>query len=143
MKTYTKFVWLLLLLAASGIAQASPNQWTAVALRGQCKLTLNPPNFESTEQAMAWQARSAPCIDYIIGWAGGIEGTLVLDAKTNTLETVAWEDGVKANQIAKVYLIYLQNHPEDENKPAHVALMHAMLDAGLVTLVSRGKDSGN
>ena len=52
------------------------------------------------------------------------------------------EDGVTALQAAKVFVLYMENHPEEENKPRQVALMHAMLNAGLVSLGSPGKDKG-
>jgi hypothetical protein len=71
----------------------------------------------------------------------GVEDTLVSDDK-GFLQTVTFEDGVTPIQMAKVFSLYLDNHPEEENKPAQVALMHAMLNSGLVALVSPGKDKG-
>jgi hypothetical protein len=71
----------------------------------------------------------------------GIGGALITDDK-GFVQTVSVEDGVTAPQAAKVFVIYMGNHPEEENKPRQVALMHAMLNAGLVNLESPGKDKG-
>jgi hypothetical protein len=35
----------------------------------------------------------------------------------------------------------MENHPEEENKPAHIVLWHAMLDSKLGTLIVPGKDT--
>ena len=56
------------------------------------------------------------------------------------LQTAVLEDGVTAVQMAKVFVMYMESHPEEENKAAHVALMHSMLDSKLLTLVPYGKD---
>jgi hypothetical protein len=51
-------------------------------------------------------------------------------------------DEVTNLQMAKVFLLYMDNHPEGENKPAHLALTHAISNAGLFSLASPGKDPG-
>ena len=58
---------------------------------------------------------------YMIGWK---------DATENP--SVVFEDGVTNEQMAKVFMVYMQNHPEEENKPLSDVLMRAMENAGLV-----------
>jgi hypothetical protein len=120
MKTYIRFACLLVLL--SGVAQADN---PARGLIAQCNTAVSgsmpPPAIK--------------CLTYIDGWLDGISGMFTPDDNGN-LQTITIEDGVTTLQVAKVFLAYMQNHPEDENKPRQVALWHAMLNAKLVTLVA-------
>jgi hypothetical protein len=138
MKTRMKFISLLLLLTMSGIVSAKT---TAADLQVPCKAWI--PNFQIaiTQQTAFQSYQAGKCAGFVGGWQMGVEGTLAADDK-GFLQTVTFEDGVTAIQMAKVFSFYMDNHPEEENKPAQVALMHAMLDAKLVTLVSPGKDVG-
>jgi hypothetical protein len=126
MKTYIKLALLLVLLP--GIAQADN---PARGLMAQCNTALGgsmpPPAIK--------------CLTYIDGWLDGISGMFTPDDKGN-LQTITIEDGVTTLQVAKVFMVYMQNHPEEENKPRQVALWHAMLNSKLVTLVASGKDVG-
>jgi len=132
MKTYyVRFVWLLLCLVPSQLAQAGN---PAIGLFNQCKVAVDPA-------ANMVLPPAHKCLSYIDGWMEGIGGALVTDNK-GFVQTVSIEDGVTALQAAKVFVIYMENHPEEENKPRQVALMHAMLNAGLVNLESPGKDKG-
>jgi hypothetical protein len=111
----------------------------ASLVRDACKtlIAISPNPATSIKEG----EQAATCAAYMAGWYFGVEGTLVTDDK-GFLQTVTFEDSIKSSQMAKVFVLYLENHPEEENKPAHVALMHAMLNAGLVTLESPGKDNG-
>jgi hypothetical protein len=133
MKTYTKFSWLLFLLVS--IAQASGESMKASGLLNVCIAVAHPnvqiPEMEAVHRPL--------CTGYMNGWLGGIEGVLIPDDK-GFLQTVTLEDGVTGLQMAKVFVLYMENHPEEENKPAHVALMHALTNAGLVSLESPGKE---
>ena len=129
MKTYMRLACLLILLA-SGIAQASN---PAIGLLNQCRVAVSA-------DATRVMPPATKCLSYIEGWLEGIGGTLITDDK-GFLQTVTIEDGVTANQVAKVFVLYMENHPEEENKRRQVALMHAMTNAGLVTMVSPGKDA--
>jgi hypothetical protein len=124
-------LWLLFFLGLSGIAQASN---PAIGLLNQCRVAVNPPGTGITPPALK-------CLSYIDGWLEGVGGTLSPDEK-GFVQITTIEDGVTAPQAAKVFVLYMENHPEEENKPRQVALMHAMLNAGLVTLDSPGKDKG-
>jgi len=134
MKTYTKVAWMLLLL--SGIAQADIKGST---LHDICK------NWTATYPDKATVPlniyRQGACQGYIDGWLAGVDDTLVPD-DNGVLGTINFESGITTIQTARILVLYIENHPEEENKPAHIALMHAMLDARLVSLVSPGKDPG-
>src|SRR5271155_2742630 len=99
-------------------------------LANQCKNASSDDFTSSPNPANAW------CRGYMSGWYRGVQDTLTYNDK-GVLSTVTFEEGVAGPQIAKVFVVYIANHPEEENKPSHVALMHAMLDAGLVTLASQ------
>lgn len=131
MKTHTKVAWLLFFFVLSAIAQASN---PAIGLLNQCKVAVDPPGTGIMPPALK-------CLSYMDGWLEGIGGALVPDDK-GFVQTVTIEDGVTALQAAKVFVLYMGNHPEEENKPRQVALMHAMLNAVLVSLESPGKDKG-
>jgi len=131
MKIRMSLAWLLFFLTLSGIAHASN---PARGLATQCKVAIS-----ETEDATKIMPPAFKCLSYIEGWLEGIQGTLINDDK-GFLQTVTIEDGVTATQVAKVFVLYMENHPEEENKPRQVALMHAMLNAGLVTLSPPGKD---
>ncbi len=132
MRTYLKFGWLLFLFVVPGIAQTDATHGPAIGLFNQCRVAVNPPGPGIAPPVYK-------CLNYIDGWLEGIDGTLISNDK-GFLQTVTVEDGVTALQAAKVYVLYMNNHPEEENKPRQVALWHAMLNAGLVALVSPGKD---
>jgi len=61
------------------------------------------------------------CMGYMAGWK---------DATENP--SVVFEAGVNNEQMGKVFMAYMQNHPEEENKPLSDVLMRAMQNAGLV-----------
>jgi PEGA domain-containing protein/Ssp1 endopeptidase immunity protein Rap1a len=100
---------------------------SASYLANQCQNASSPDFTSSANPANAW------CRGYMSGWYRGVQDTLTYNDK-GVLSTVTFEEGVAGAQIAKVFVIYMANHPEEENKPSHVALMHAMLDDGLVSL---------
>jgi hypothetical protein len=137
MKTNMKFTWLLLLLVFSGIAQANVDLTKTSDLLNFCNAVVHPDSMQDVQRKPIFRNG---CVGYINGWLGGIEGVLVPDDK-GILGTVTFEGGVTSLQVTKVFVLYMENHPEEENKPAHIVLWHAMLDSKLVTLVAPGKDT--
>jgi hypothetical protein len=75
----------------------------------------------------------AYCRGYMVGWRGGIEGATIPDEK-GFLQVVTFQEGVTDEQMARVFVSYMDSHPEEENKAPHVALLHSMLNGGLVSL---------
>lgn len=140
MKTSMKFAWPLLLLVFSGLAQANnTDNLKANKLVDVCRnWAATAPDKPTKPDDIYHQGA---CAGYMAGWSGGVEGSTQPDDK-GFLGVVTFEDGVTSLQLAKVFVLYMENHPEEENKPAHVALLHAVSNAGLFTLVSAGKDNG-
>ena len=138
MKTHMKLACLLLLL--SGVAQANnTDKLKAVKLVEVCKNWAATARDKPTKPDDIY--RQGLCEGYMLGWSWGMEGQMMPDEK-GFVGTVTFEDGVTNLQLAKVFVLYMDNHPEEENKPAHVALLHAISNAGLFNLVSPGKDTG-
>ncbi len=140
MNSSIRFVGPLLLLLSTGVAaqnsanghgQGNTEPVKAGILHSICKrwIASAPDKPAGLDNA---------CQGYMVGWSWGVEGTMTPD-DNGFIGTVTFEDGVTGIQMAKVFVLYIENHPEEENKPAHVALMHAMLDSKLVTLNSPGK----
>ncbi len=138
MKTFLKFIWVLLFVSSAWAenptnAHGSTEPVNAGLLHNICKRWIaaapdKPVGFDNV------------CQGYLNGWSWGVEGLLMPDDH-GFVGVINFEDGVTGLQMAKVFVLYIENHPEEENKPAHVALMHSMLDAKLVTLTSPGKDA--
>jgi hypothetical protein len=128
----------VLLFLLAGIANANTDT-KASALRDVCK------NWAATAPdkpvTLPDSYHEAACKGYMMEWSSGMEGLTMPDEK-GTDAVVRFEDGITPIQMAKVFVLYMSNHPEEENKAGHVALMHAMSDAQLFTLESLAKDQG-
>ncbi len=66
------------------------------------------------------------------GWYGGVDGALAPDDK-GAIGVATFSDGVTTEQMAKIFVLYMAAHPEEESKVAHVAVSDAMFNAGLLT----------
>ena len=114
---------LLFLLALSGAAQAA-NDSNAGSMQKFCE---------------PFRANSAPSIDkafcrgYMVGFRAGLEGAQVPDDK-GILQIVTFTDGVTEAQMAREFLLYMDNHPEEKEALPKIALMHSMVSGGLVRL---------
>jgi len=78
------------------------------------------------------------CQAFVFGYAIGINHTMGTDDK-GVMGTYTIEKGVTASQLVKVFVQYIANHPEEENKPAGDVLYHAMTSSGLLTVVVEKK----
>jgi hypothetical protein len=129
-----KSVLTAILLLGSFAWGTTSGEVSAAYLATGCK-NASSPDFTNADPANMW------CRGYMSGWYRGTQDMLTYNDK-GFLSAVTFEEGVGGAQIAKVFIMYMANHPEEENKPSHVALMHAMLDAGLVALVPTGNNAG-
>lgn len=120
---------LLLLFLSSGIAQAA-NEANADGMRKFCEpfRSSSPPSIDK-----------AFCRGYMVGWKAGLEGAQVPDDK-GVLQIVTFGSGVTDADMAKQYLLYMDNHPEEKEALPKIALMHAMMSAGLVKLTPVDKE---
>jgi len=123
MKTRMRICQLLFLFCLSGIAYAAPAA-TADAFRKSCE------PFRSNAKP---SLDKAFCRGYLIGWRSGLEGAQVSDDK-NVMQIVTFGSGVSDADMAKSFLTYMDNHPEEKDAMPKIALMHAMVSGGLVKL---------
>src|ERR1039458_3809995 len=124
-----KHILIAVLLLCSFASGKTTGEVSASQLAKGCKNALSADFLTNPDPANAW------CYGYMSGWYRGVQDTRTYNDK-GLLSTVTFEEGVVGPQIAKVFVVYIANHPEEENKPSHVALMHATLDAGSVALVA-------
>src|SRR5713226_4423867 len=127
------FALLLLLLASSGTAKASLDldmKSTGGQLADTCKVWTTwfangRPALPSGADATKTSVEFARCMEYMVGWESAMEGMLAPNDK-GVLRVATFESGITALQMAKVFVHYIDEHPEEENKPSHIALRHAM-----------------
>lgn len=137
MKTFANIACLLLLAATTAHAN-NIDKTKASVLRDVCKnwAATAPEKPTKTDDIY----HQGVCAGFMAGWYWGVEGSTMPDDK-GFLGIFTFEDGVTNLQLAKVFVLYMDSHPEDENKPAHVALLRAVTNAGLYALASPGKDN--
>jgi Rap1a immunity proteins len=134
-----KFALLILSFVLSGIAQASLDvdlKSTGGQLAGTCKVWTTwfangRPALPFGTDAMKTSVEFARCMEYMVGWESAMEGMLAPNDK-GELRVATFESGITAQQMAKVFVHYIDEHPEEENKPSHTALRHAMENSGLL-----------
>lgn len=69
------------------------------------------------------------CTGYVLGW---MDTTTDSDIVTEGGPArVVFEDGVNVGQLKRVFIKYMDQHPEFENQPASVALTKSAQDAHL------------
>ncbi len=124
-------LWLLCslcLLAFPAIARAA-NEPTAEGLSKTCE---------------GFRAESKPTLDkafcrgYMIGWRAGLEGAQIPDDK-GVLQMVTFASDINQGDMAKQFLLYMDNHPEEKDALPKIALMHAMVSGSLVKLTPAEK----
>lgn len=121
---------IVLTLILSGVAVAQKAR-TAGQLMEDCKamdLTDKTPALEA--------ARWGSCLGFISGWMQAINPSVRIttsNGKAN-LEIVTLADDVTNAQAQRVFLQYIDRHPELENKPAGPVLDGAMRAASLLIL---------
>jgi len=113
----------LLLLTLSAIANAA-NDPTADSLRQICEgfRTDSKPSLDK-----------AFCRGYMIGWRAGLEGAQILDDK-GVFQIVTFATDINQGDMAKQFLLYMDNHPEEKEALPKFALMHAMVAGNFIKL---------
>jgi hypothetical protein len=111
----------LCLLASSAIAHAA-NEPTAEGLSKTCEgfRTDSKPSLDK-----------AFCRGYMIGWRAGLEGAQFPDDQ-GVLQMVTFASDINQGDMAKQFLLYMDNHPEEKEALPKFALMHAMVSGSLV-----------
>lgn len=100
--------------------------FTAGELQAAC-----PTSFEKSH---TMTVQNAVCIGYVSGWLDGINGSMV---RTEKEEIVGFRlaQSVTTKQVIRVFLKYVADHPETENKEAEEILILALVEARLVRFV--------
>ena len=97
---------------------------------GSAKLT--GPNV--TNQVADDLFDAGGCAGYMNGWLQGVAGMAILDSE-GKIRVVQFANGITAGQMSRVFVTYMNKHPEIENQSAEEALGRAMTDTGLVQTV--------
>ena len=113
-------------LALSSIAKAN---LTSGELRANC---------EEAEKIHGDQSGNGTLGGICLGFIQGFVETLNLGMKNYIVAdgrvfAVTMQDGVTTGQMVRVYLKWITNHPEEENKPAIQSLELALLESKLAT----------
>jgi hypothetical protein len=117
-------VALILLCSLVATGQAESPDFLAGQLRDDCKL-LNDEHRNSQTQVDAFKA--GQCAGYLQGWLEGIgwasEGYPFLPEN----------ESITVGQISRVFILYVEKHPEKENSLAFTVVLDAMMDAKLIS----------
>jgi len=116
---------LLAVLIVTIVALSFPIQVSAITAGELKQYCTNNGKGATLENAL--------CFGYIQGWMDGTVGMSIPIG--NKMSTVFFEDNVTVGQIVDVYLKYMNNHPEYENKTAHFGLIYAITNAKLVKFI--------
>ena len=122
---------LLWLLAFSGAAHAA-NDATAGSMQKFCEpfRTESGPSIDK-----------AYCRGYMVGLRAGIDGAQIPDDK-GVVQTVVFTDNATDAQMAKEFVLYMDNHPDEKDSLPKTAVMRSLLSSGLVKLTPSNNDAG-
>lgn len=116
------------ILALPRVTNASITATTAGHLKAACAET---EKIESNQPGDA--TLSGMCVGLITGYAAAIDsGIDSYVAPGNYVYTLKFQENVTVAQMVRVYLIFVTNHPEDENKPAVSILATCLVESGLL-----------
>jgi len=135
MKMWVTFFWPVFLLVGSAVAQDSNLHHTGFGLSNQCRVAT------TGDASKLLPPPADKCLWYINGWLEGVDGTLISDDK-GVLQTATVTVTVEYSQtysptlleIARAYVLYIHDHPQEKDKLRQDALRDAMLDAGFLKL---------
>jgi Rap1a immunity proteins len=105
----------------------------AKEMHDYCKLF---DRYDQSDQTAALSSLDSmnigQCLGFMSGWLQGVNGLVtVMDDKSYV---VSFADGVTVGQMSRVFVLYVEKHPEYDNKPGDFVLSRAMIDAKLLIL---------
>jgi hypothetical protein len=116
----------MLFIAASTLTVAQTSKdFLAGDLRDDCKL-LNDEHRTGHTQVEAF--KTGQCGGYLQGWIDGIEGS------ADGYPFLPDNEPITIGQVSRVFILYLDKHPEKENQPAFNGVLDAMVDARLISI---------
>jgi hypothetical protein len=72
------------------------------------------------------------CLGFMSGWLQGTAGLItVIEEKSYV---VSFADGVTVGQMSRVFILFVEKHPEYDNKTGDYVVSRAMIDAKLLIL---------
>lgn len=119
----------LTLLSSSAFAQEKiPVVLSAAVFAESCKESLAPDAVGESNRAVQMIDREI-CLQRVLGW----RDVFYFEHVINDGHEYNIEWSATNGQIVRVFMKYLEAHPEKENKEAFRVFEDAMLDAGLLT----------
>ncbi len=102
--------------------------YTAQELSNDCTISNSDERLKDTHSALS----TGICVGFLTDWlqmtyAGAVRGDKVASE-------VVIEDGVDVGQLMRVFIAYMAKHPEIENKPASIAILASVAEAGLAKI---------
>jgi hypothetical protein len=123
-------------------AQAQKSEYKASQLLDECRIdariTAASAAGKNVENTTPSEAISIGfCIGFIVGVTDGELGTYsVVDGVVYVLTT---PEGYTSGQLTKVFMKYMETHPEMLDKEAEIAILYAVLDARILRPKEVGK----
>ena len=121
--------WYLIVLLLSSSSAVADSSFTAGELMKDCKADTT----KLTSTLDDHYSRGV-CAGYILGWMDASTDSVILTKDGPA--TVAFEDGVDVGQIKRVFMKYIDEHPEVEHEPASRTLPKIMQEAHLAHAVA-------
>jgi hypothetical protein len=133
MKTLLMAIFTTVLILSLSAVGTKATPLTGGKLLIDCKVlgVANAPN--APEPSAIESFDGGMCLGYMLGYMEGVNDMMVVIDKV--LVTVVFREGVTPGQMARVYVIYMAKHPEEETNSAAQTVTNAMFDAKLVTVV--------
>lgn len=119
-----------MIVALASTASAAPRMDSAGKLRKKCDSFVNKPEIKTGDLLGAdVVVDTAECVFFVDGWAAAVDGSIFRD-EGNFLRA-RFVDGVETGQIIRVFVKYINSHPEYETKEAAYTLSLALIEAKL------------
>lgn len=126
--------YLIILVFLLGIS-APPSKaapMTAGNLANQCRYADDQRPAEPTNEIVY---ETGHCVGYVTGLIESIPlGARVRDGMVHSY---AWEDNITVGQVIRVFLQFIKNHPELENKWALIEMLDACESAGILHAITK------
>jgi hypothetical protein len=119
-----------LCIVASGSALAAPISTTA--LKADCDAYVR---FDQSQQPTFG---ASYCMGYVLAFTEAAAGDMGRNPDGTFFEC-NWADGVSADQVTRVFIKYVNDHPESLNKRALETLWRATAESGLRTATPLAK----
>lgn len=126
---------LLIAIAVLTLSSATRAKPTSGELKTGCEEAVKIQDHQSGDAALG-----ARCLGFMEGYTSTIDvGVNVYILADGSVYAITLQDGATVAQLIRVYLKWIGNHPEQENKSAARSLGLALIESGLATSEMVGK----